>query len=120
MVKFSPRGTHFAVLSPKKVEIYSLTLKLLHTLETKSRYNAITFTEVEQGDEDVELLCVGTEKGVVEVYTVEIGEADEPAPADGDEEEADGSDGVQSAAQVVRVGTLTGHANRLVLIAPLS
>ena len=57
---------------PKKIEIYSLSLELLHTLETKSRFNSLLFAEVDLDGLPVELLCVGTEKGTVEVYDVDI------------------------------------------------
>lgn len=38
LVKFSPSGTHFAVLYPKKVEIYSLVSSLLHP-HTRDTYS---------------------------------------------------------------------------------
>lgn len=132
LVKFSPKGTHFAVLYPKKIEIYSLTLKLLHTLKSESRFNTLLFAtipsvgdneeEEEEEEEDVELLCVGTEKGVVEVYTLEIGTSEdesEDEEEDEDEDEMDGdgpkaqnSKSEGSGADVVRIGSLTGHTNR--------
>lgn len=120
IVKFSPKGTHFAVLFPKKVEIYSLvrllevfadskTLKLLHTLETKSRFNHVLFAEV---NEDMEVLCVGTEKGVVEVYSVEMDDED----VNDDEEDDDDDEDLEKngGCEITRVGTLTGHSNRYV------
>jgi protein MAK11 len=117
-VKFSPLGTHFAVLFPKKIEIYSLSLVLLNTLETKNRYNSLLFAEVDLDGLPVEVLCVGTEKGVVEVYDVdivdvEIEESDEEKEKDEDEDEED-EDKVTQVAEVERIGTLVGHANRLV------
>jgi hypothetical protein len=121
MVKFSPLGTHFAVLFPKKIEIYSLTLKLLHTLTGPSRFNALLFARLPSEDgevetEDKEVLCVGTEKGVVEVYEVEL--AEEPMVQDEDAEEDEdheaGSSSKQSSAKVERIATLVGHTNRYV------
>jgi hypothetical protein len=127
MVKFSPLGTHFAVLFPKKIEIYSLTLKLLHTLTGPSRFNTLLFAhmpsddaEVETETEDKEVLCVGTEKGVVEVYEVELGEEpsveDEDAEEDNEEVEDNDaeSSSKQSSAKVERIATLIGHTNRYV------
>lgn len=115
-VKFSPLGTHFAVLFPKKIEIYSLSLVLLNTLETKSRYNSLLFAEVDLDGLPVEVLCVGTEKGVVEVYDVDIvdiEESDEEKEAkDDDDEDEDEEDKVTQVAEVERIGTLIGHANR--------
>ncbi|ORY31924.1 hypothetical protein BCR39DRAFT_479450 [Naematelia encephala] len=118
LVKFSPNGTHFAVLFPKKIQIYSLTLKLLHTLETKSRFNSIVFAILpKNGDddqEDVEVLCVGTEKGEVEVYQVDVGKVSEvEGDGQGDEEEkTEEEEG--SGAHVERIGTFVGHSNRRV------
>jgi protein MAK11 len=118
-VKFSPLGTHFAVLFLKKIEIYSLSLVLLNTLETKNRYNSLLFAEVDLDGLPVEVLCVGTEKGVVEVYDVdivdvEIEESDEEKEKDEDEDEEDDEEKVTQVAEVERIGTLVGHANRLV------
>jgi hypothetical protein len=132
LVKFSPKGTHFAVLYPKKIEIYSLTLKLLHTLKSESRFNSLLFATIpsvgdseeeedEEEEENVELLCVGTEKGVVEVYTLEIGTSEDESEDEEDEDEdemdgdgpkAQGSKSEGSGADVVRIGSLTGHTNR--------
>jgi hypothetical protein len=130
LVKFSPKGTHFAVLYPTKIEIYSLTLKLLHTLKSESRFNTLLFAtipsvgdseEAEEEEEDVELLCVGTEKGVVDVYTLEIGTSEDESEDEEDEDEdemdgdgpkAQGSKSEGSGADVVRIGSLTGHTNR--------
>ncbi|RSH83572.1 uncharacterized protein EHS24_007260 [Apiotrichum porosum] len=112
LVKFSPRGTHFAVLYPKKVEIYSLTLKLMHTLETKSRFNHLLFADV-PGSE-AELLCIGTEKGVVEVYDVEIGQADDDEDDEDDDEEDEDEENAKGPFAIVdRVATLVGHTNRI-------
>jgi protein MAK11 len=118
-VKFSPLGTHFAVLFPKKIEIYSLSLVLLNTLETKNRYNSLLFAEVDLDGLPVEVLCVGTEKGVVEVYDVdivdvEIEDEDEEKEKDEDEDEEDDEEKVTQVAEVERIGSLVGHANRLV------
>lgn len=133
-MKFSPLGTHFAVLFPKKIEIYSLSLGLLNTLETKSRYNSILFAEVDLDGLPVEVLCVGTEKGIVEVYDVDIvdiesddeeekvqekkqkGEDDDD---DEDEDEEDDEDKPTQVAEVERIGTLVGHTNRYVVISLL-
>ena len=114
-VKFSPLGTHFAVLFPKKIEIYSLSLNLLNTLETKSRYNSLLFAEVDLDGLPVEVLCVGTEKGVVEVYDVDIvdvEESDDEKDIAEDEEEEEEKEQVTQVAEVERIGTLVGHANR--------
>jgi hypothetical protein len=136
-VKFSPLGTHFAVLFPKKIEIYSLSLGLLNTLETKSRYNSILFAEVDLDGLPVEVLCVGTEKGIVEVYDVDIvdiesddeeekeegkkqkGEDDAEDDDDDDEDEEDDEDKPTQVAEVERIGTLVGHTNRYVVISLL-
>lgn len=131
MVKFSPLGTHFAVLFPKKIEIYSLTLKLLHTLTGPSRFNTLLFARLPSDDgevetEDKEVLCVGTEKGVVEVYEVEL--AEEPSVEDEDDEEDDDaeaddnaeSSSKQSSAKVERIATLVGHTNRWVHLSTFS
>lgn len=121
-VKFSPLGTHFAVLFPKKIEIYSLSLTLLHTLETKQRFNSLIFAEVDLDGLPVELLCVGTEKGTVEVYDVDIvdtevdeDEGDEKEAESEEEDEAEGSAKATQTAEVERIGTLIGHANRCVM-----
>jgi hypothetical protein len=114
-VKFSPLGTHFAVLFPKKIEIYSLSLNLLNTLETKSRYNSLLFAEVDLDGLPVEVLCVGTEKGVVEVYDVDIvdvEESDEEKEAAEKDEEEDEEEKATQVAEVERIGTLVGHTNR--------
>jgi len=113
-VKFSPLGTHFAVLFPKKIEIYSLSLVLLNTLETKSRYNSLLFAEVDLDGLPVEVLCVGTEKGVVEIYDVDIVDIDEEdeEEKEKDEEEEDDEEKPTQMAEVERIGTLVGHTNR--------
>jgi protein MAK11 len=117
-VKFSPLGTHFAVLFPKKIEIYSLSLNLLNTLETKSRYNSLLFAEVDLDGLPVEVLCVGTEKGVVEVYDVDIVDVeeseDEKDVAEEEEEEEEKDEKLTQVAEVERIGTLVGHTNRSV------
>ncbi|WWC57844.1 uncharacterized protein I303_100379 [Kwoniella dejecticola CBS 10117] len=127
MVKFSQSGTHFAVLFPRKIQIYSLTLKLLHTLETKSRFNTLTFATLPStGDGEQEYLCVGTEKGVVEIYTIEVGQTEVSDDSDEDEDEeedeptaAETSEKKGSGAEVKRVGTLVGHTNRIKSISAL-
>ncbi|WWC85548.1 uncharacterized protein L201_000412 [Kwoniella dendrophila CBS 6074] len=125
MVKFSQSGTHFAVLFPRKIQIYSLTLKLLHTLETKSRFNTLLFATlpaINEDEEEQELLCVGTEKGVVEVYTIEVG-LNEPSDDSDEEDEEEGEDpGSESkgkGAEVIKIGTLIGHTNRIKSISAL-
>ena len=126
IVRFSSLGTHFAVLYPKKIEIYSLTLKLLHTLETKSRFNTLLFTVLKyfpmRLEMERELLCVGTEKGVIEVYTADQEDEDLNTIED-DEEEEEGEEGDGSAEDgdtragpnrmtVELIATLGGHTNR--------
>lgn len=119
-VKFSPLGTHFAVVFPKKIEIYSLQLNLLHTLETKSRFNSLLFAEVDLDGLPVELLCVGTEKGVVEVYDVDVvdveDEDDDEKSANEDEGDDQEIEKIGQVAEVERIGTLVGHTNRSVHI----
>lgn len=128
IVKFSPLGTHFAVLFPKKIEIYSLTLKLLHRIETKSRFNTLEFTLIPSSAEDVEgtaedaqereVLCVGTEKGVVEVRSVVIGGEEALVEGEGGEdEEAEASEKEKKptgGAQLEMLVNLVGHTNRYV------
>jgi protein MAK11 len=116
-VKFSPLGTHFAVLFPKKIEIYSLSLVLLNTLETKSRYNSLLFAEVDLDGLPVEVLCVGTEKGVVEVYDIDIVDVDIESDEDeekekDDEDEHEDEEKTIQVAELERIGTLVGHTNR--------
>ncbi|WVR03391.1 hypothetical protein IAU60_000382 [Kwoniella sp. DSM 27419] len=121
MVKFSQSGTHFAVLFPRKIQIYSLTLKLLHTLNTTSRFNTVLFASVPTGadEEERELLCVGTEKGIVEVYTIQVG-ADEPADeSDEDEDVEDEAGEGGNGAVVDKIATLVGHTNRIKAISAL-
>jgi len=118
MVKFSPLGTHFAVLYPKKVEIYSLTLKLLKTITGTSRFNTLVFATIPvDEEEDMEVICIGTEKGLIEVYSVEIPEAEEEEEEDEDEDEAEAGEGSkkESGAEVERIGTFAGHSNRSVI-----
>ncbi len=115
LVKFSPRGTHFAVLFPRKIEIYSLTLKKLATLESKTRFNYLAFAELpaeEDDDEKPELLCIGTEKGVVEVYTVEMPDEEEEEDEEEDEDDEEGGGEKGPKAEVDRIATLVGHTNR--------
>lgn len=116
MVKFSPLGTHFAVLYPKKVEIYSLTLKLLKTISGTARFNTILFATVPVGeDEEMEALCIGTEKGQVEVYSIEIAEPTEEDEESEDEEDDEGiKQREENGAEVERIGTFVGHTNRSV------
>lgn len=111
---------------PKKIEIYSLSLTLLHVLETKSRFNSLLFAEVDLDGLPVELLCVGTEKGTVEVYDVDIvdieddeeeekeKEKEEKEAASDEEDEGEASAKPTQTAEVERIGTLIGHANRYV------
>jgi protein MAK11 len=116
MVKFSPLGTHFAVLYPKKVEIYSLTLKLLKTITGPSRSNTLLFANIPVNEEEaMEVICIGTEKGLIEVYSLEILETEEEEE-DEDEDEEDEENGEsskkESGAEVERIGAFGGHANR--------
>lgn len=74
----------------------------------------------------VELLCVGTEKGTVEVYDVDVVDVEDSdedesenkeLEKDGSEsDEAEGSDKIRQTAEVERIGTLVGHTNRYVHI----
>lgn len=57
------------------------------------------------------MLCVGTEKGMVEVYTVEIGDDSDAEEDDGEKDDEDG-EAVGPKAEVDRIATLTGHTNR--------
>jgi len=110
MVKFSPLGTHFAVLFPKKIEIYSLTLKLLYTMTTKSRFNTLLFSLLpasQTEEEEREVLCVGTEKGKVEVYSVDV-----LPQEDRDDEEVAEIEEANKGAKLDLIGELTGHTNR--------
>jgi hypothetical protein len=118
MVKFSPLGTHFAVLYPKKVEIYSLTLKLLKTINGTARFNTILFALVPVSeDEEMEALCIGTEKGQIEVYSVEVAEVTEEDQESDDEEDDEGTKPAEeNGADVERIGTFVGHTNRSVHI----
>ncbi|KAK8845382.1 hypothetical protein IAR55_006095 [Kwoniella newhampshirensis] len=123
MVKFSQLGTHFAVLFPRKIQIYSLTLKLLHTLETKSRFNTLLFTLIPStGDEEEsELLCAGTEKGAVEAYKITVGKDDaaEEDNEDEEEEEEESADNKGKGADLEKIATLVGHANRIKSVSAL-
>ncbi|WVQ64545.1 uncharacterized protein L199_002712 [Kwoniella botswanensis] len=124
MVKFSQAGTHFAVLFPRKIQIYSLTLKLLHTLETKSRFNTLLFATIPPVNgpmTEEELLCVGTEKGIVEVYNIKVGTEEPQSDSEDEDEEgeAEGSETKGNGAKVERVGTLVGHTNRIKSISAL-
>ncbi|ODO01927.1 protein MAK11 [Cryptococcus wingfieldii CBS 7118] len=113
LVKFSDAGTHFAVLFPHRIQIYSLTLKLLKTISTKSRFNTLLFATLpapSPEEDDTELLCIGTEKGIIEVHRVEIG-GDEESDEE-DEEEDEKKDEGGKGAELDRVATLVGHTNR--------
>lgn len=62
---------------------------------------------------------MGTEKGTVEVYDVDIVdvevEEDEEEEKEAESDEGDGAEGSAKATQVAeveRIGTLIGHANR--------
>lgn len=84
----------------------------MHTLETKSRFNHLLFADV-PGSE-AELLCIGTEKGVVEVYDVEIGQADDDEDDEDDDEEDEDEENAKGPFAIVdRVATLVGHTNRI-------
>lgn len=122
MVRFSPEGTHLAVLYPKKVEVYTLSLKLLHTFETKSRFTGMEFATLphpadEENDEaeDEQVLCLGTEKGTVEVWDLSVMPVDEAMSA-GPADEEDGEDRQDGQGEVdvivSRRSTLVGHKNR--------
>ena len=99
-------------------------------LETKSRFNSLLFAEVDLDGLPVELLCVGTEKGTVEVYDVDIVELEDEedeekekedkeekeAASDEEDGEAEASAKPTQTAEVERIGTLIGHANRYVQV----
>ena len=103
MVRFAASGNHFAVLYPRKIEIYSLGMELLHRSEGPVRYNAIDFSVVpEEPTEDAkptetEILCVGTEKGNVEVYRL---------VREGSEESG------ETSVRLEHLANLVGHTNR--------
>ncbi|RXK37655.1 hypothetical protein M231_05067 [Tremella mesenterica] len=104
LVSWSPTGMFFAVLFTHKIEIYSLSIKLLHTLESKIRFNTMTIASLPSTDPDGQptlVLCVGTEKGVVEVHRLE-----EPI------EEGDPWN-------VIKISTLGGHTNRIKSVSTL-
>ena len=102
-------------------------MKLLKTLETKSRFNTLEFALIppvnieDEEAEGEEVLAVGTEKGVVEVYSVVIGGGDEDEDEDEEDEEAEAEDEEKQGkegkegkelADVEMIGTLVGHTNR--------
>ncbi|KAI9635994.1 WD40-repeat-containing domain protein [Dioszegia hungarica] len=121
IVRFSPLGTHFAVLFPKKVELYSLTLKLLHRIETKSRFNTLEFALIPGAEgEEEEVLCVGTEKGVVEVRKVEIADEDEVKEEDEEKEPEEVETQPIGGATLDHVVSLVGHTNRIKSLSTLS
>lgn len=98
------------------------TLKLLHTLETKSRFNALLFTEIppKDGEGDAEeVLCIGTEKGVVEIYSIEVAGDDEDEDDEEDDEEDDDDDMSGPTAIVSLCGKCIGHTNRIKSISAL-
>ena len=75
------------------------------------------FAEVDLDGLPVEVLCVGTEKGVVEVYDVDIvdvEESDEEKEKDAEEDEEEEEEKATQVAEVERIGTLVGHTNRSV------
>ncbi|WVN87363.1 uncharacterized protein L203_102541 [Cryptococcus depauperatus CBS 7841] len=120
-VKFSEEGTHFAVLFPKKIQIYSLTLKLLKTLTTNSRFNTLLFTTISSPTNDdklIELLCVGTEEGFIKVYRVNLNEAQEDEDDEDEKKVAEeGKDG--NGAELTMIANLVGHTNRVKSISAL-
>ncbi|ORX33564.1 WD40-repeat-containing domain protein [Kockovaella imperatae] len=128
LVRFSPRGTHFAVLYPRKIELYSLTMKLLHTLETKSRFNTLLFASLPRAayfedpdEEEMEMLFVGNEKGSTEGYWVDLGDVEddsEEEDEDGDQDQEEGGSGSINV-DLRHIVTLTGHSNRIKAISSL-
>lgn len=71
-----------------------------------------------------EVLCVGTEKGVVEIYSVEVAgdDEDDEDDDDDDDEEDDDEDGDASGptAIVSLCGKCTGHTNRIKALSALA
>lgn len=62
------------------------------------------------------MLCVGTEKGVVEIYRITLGEEEESEEEESEEEEDDDEDIEKDTkgkgAELERIATLVGHTNR--------
>lgn len=93
---------------------------MLHRIETKSRFNTLEFTLIPSASgesDEKEVLCVGTEKGVVEVRSVVIGDAPEPVAEEreeGDEamNEDQGEKTPTGGAKLDLLVTLVGHTNR--------
>lgn len=96
-------------------------MKLLHTLETKSRFNTLLFTEIPPKDDvsdGEEVLCIGTEKGIVEIYSVEVAGDDEED--DEDEEDDDEDEDMSGPTVIVSLcGKCVGHTNRIKSISAL-
>ena len=63
--------------------------------------------------EETEVLCVGTEKGVIEVYAVEMDEVEDGEEIDNDDDEDAPKEG-GSGASMDLIATLEGHFNRFV------
>lgn len=79
--------------------------------------------DADEEDPATELLCIGTEKGVVEVYTVEIGQV-EPEEDDDEEMDEDEEDGEKEPkgpkAEIDLVAKLVGHTNRIKAVSALT
>lgn len=57
------------------------------------------------------MLCVGTEKGVVEIYRITLGEEEESEEEEDDDEDIE-KDTKSKGAELERIATLVGHTNR--------
>lgn len=101
-----------------------MTLKLLETITGTARFNALAFSllpveedeEDKEDKEDKEVLCVGTEKGKVEVYTVELSQDEAEEDEEDDEDAKDEGEKEESGAVLTKIGTLVGATNRQVTI----
>lgn len=57
------------------------------------------------------MLCVGTEKGVVEIYRITLG-GEEESENEGDDDEDIEKETKGKGAELERIATLVGHTNR--------
>lgn len=57
------------------------------------------------------MLCIGTEKGVVEIYRITLGEGEESEDEEDDDEEIE-KETKGKGAELERIATLVGHTNR--------
>lgn len=119
MIRFSPSGTHLAVLCGSRIELYTVDMRPMAAFENPKRFHDFHFLTLpgseETGTKDRELLFASTEEGQVRVWEKVEGaekKEKEKVVSESDDESDDEEEDEEDWREIARFG---GHTNRSVV-----